>query len=170
MARDLLRRPPPCIPVRKNIAGLTAAARRHGLDELLEKHLLSGFLLTPGNRQEQWRLPAADIFRRRFPDTDWATLLTVPWIHVPIIAVQGGNGRFVTMMIGRLAGRGCLLVSAGERGGELPCIFEGDGYPHPLRHLDDFRQEDVPKKEKITNLEDALLCLKTAIRQVERFM
>ena len=57
-----------------------------------------------------------------------------------------------------------------ERGGGLPCTFEGDGYPHPLRHLDDFRQEDVPKKEKITNLEDALLCLKTAIRQVERFM
>jgi len=57
-----------------------------------------------------------------------------------------------------------------ERGGELPCIFEGDGYPHPLRHLNEFKKEDVPKKEKIANLEDALLCLKTAIRQVERFM
>ena len=102
MVRNLLRRPPPCIPAEKSIAGLKELARQHGLVELLEKHLLSGFLLTPLDRREQWRLPVDDIFRRRFPDTDWATLLTVPWIHVPIIAVQGGDGRLVTMMIGLL--------------------------------------------------------------------
>ena len=77
-----------------------ASARRPCLGELLEKHLLSGLLLTPPARREQWRLPVDDIFRRWFPDTDPTSLLTVPWIHVPILAVQGGNSRVVAMMIG----------------------------------------------------------------------
>ncbi len=56
---------------------------------------------------------------------------------------------------------------------DLPCTFEGDGYPHPLRHLPEYqesRQEDQPVSERVVNLEDALENLRTALRMVERFI
>ncbi len=66
---------------------------------------------------------------------------------------------------------GCKRIhSLLESPGELHCRFNGDGYPHPLRHLDGFDQVDEAKSEKVENLKDALVCLKTAIRQVERFI
>lgn len=83
------------------------------------------------------------------------------------------NRPLLDYKISRIRGTvlGCKRIhSLLERGGDLPCSFEGSGYPHPLRHLDDFTEEVEPKSEKIENLQDALTCLKTAIRQVERFM
>ena len=66
---------------------------------------------------------------------------------------------------------GCRRIhSLLEHGGDLPCRFEDDGYPHPLRHLPEFAGEPEPRSEKVENLRDALVGLKTAIRQVERFM
>ncbi len=61
-----------------------------------------------------------------------------------------------------------LLV---QHGSDLPCRFEIDnnGYPHPLRHIDSF-DDSEPRSEKVENLKDALNCLQTAIKQVERFM
>jgi hypothetical protein len=54
---------------------------------------------------------------------------------------------------------------------DLPCDFGAiNGYPHPLRHIKDFEEHDVPVSEKITNLQDALNNLKAAIRMVERFV
>ncbi|MDW7774378.1 MAG: CRISPR-associated primase-polymerase type A1 [Desulfobulbaceae bacterium] len=60
------------------------------------------------------------------------------------------------------------LMEQGAAG--LPCEFKGKGYPHPLRHLDGFTDDPEPKSEKIENLRDALLTLKTALEQVERFI
>jgi hypothetical protein len=83
------------------------------------------------------------------------------------------NRALLDYKISRVRGTvlGCRRIhSLLERGGELPCSFSGDGYPHPLRHLDDFTESAEPKSEKVENLQDALTCLKTAIRQVERFM
>ncbi|MBW2660226.1 MAG: DNA primase [Deltaproteobacteria bacterium] len=58
-----------------------------------------------------------------------------------------------------------------EHVADLPCRFEikDDGYPHPLRHIDDFIDSE-PKSEKVENMKDALSCLQVAIKQVERFM
>ncbi len=58
-----------------------------------------------------------------------------------------------------------------QHSSDLPCSFviQGNGYAHPLRHIENF-EADEPKSEKIENLKDALLCLQTAIKQVERFM
>ena len=56
---------------------------------------------------------------------------------------------------------------------ELPCIFEGEGYPHPLRHLAEYQEgerADMPLSEKVQNLEDAMENLRTALRMVERFL
>lgn len=83
------------------------------------------------------------------------------------------NRPLLDYKISRIRGTvlGCKRIhSLLEHGGDLPCRFAGKGYPHPLRHLDDFAGESEPKKEKTENLDDALTCLKTAIRQVERFM
>ena len=54
---------------------------------------------------------------------------------------------------------------------DLPCIFQtaNNGYPHPLRHIKG-QETTEPRSEKVVNLQDALNCLKTAIKQVERFM
>jgi len=52
---------------------------------------------------------------------------------------------------------------------DLPCRFAGEGYAHPLRHIEGFAQAEQPA-EKVENLKDALLCLRTAILQVERFL
>ncbi|MBM9536309.1 CRISPR-associated primase-polymerase type A1 [Desulfobulbus alkaliphilus] len=60
-----------------------------------------------------------------------------------------------------------LLDQAG--GSDLPCTFSGSGYPHPLLHLRQ-GQESPAVQEKVVNLKDALLSLKTAIVQVERFL
>ncbi|HHO48855.1 MAG TPA: DNA primase [Desulfobacteraceae bacterium] len=52
----------------------------------------------------------------------------------------------------------------------LPCEFRDKGYPHPLRHLEGFSDDPVPKSEKVENLRDALISLKTAIEQIDRFI
>jgi hypothetical protein len=83
------------------------------------------------------------------------------------------NRALLDYKISRVRGTvlGCKRIhSLLERGGDLPCTFDGNGYPHPLRHLKNFNEEVEPKSERIENLQDALTCLKTAIRQVERFM
>lgn len=54
-------------------------------------------------------------------------------------------------------------------GGELPCVFNKVDYSHPLLHLAEYREQPAPQ-EKVVNLQDALLSLKTAIIQVERFL
>jgi hypothetical protein len=56
-----------------------------------------------------------------------------------------------------------------DQPGELPCVFTGSGYPHPLRHLPE-AAETVAPQEKVQSLKDALLVLKTAIVLVERFL
>jgi hypothetical protein len=56
---------------------------------------------------------------------------------------------------------------------DLPCTFEGEGYPHPLRHLPEYEESgraDQPASERVVNLEDALENLRTALRMVERFI
>jgi tetratricopeptide (TPR) repeat protein len=95
-----IRPPQPGVPTQKRLAGIAASAEHHGLVELLEKHLLAGFLLTPRDLREQWPSSILGLAERLFPDTDPVLLLTASWIHVPILAVQGKNGRVVTMMIG----------------------------------------------------------------------
>ncbi|WP_457573881.1 CRISPR-associated primase-polymerase type A1 [Desulfolithobacter sp.] len=66
---------------------------------------------------------------------------------------------------------GCKRIhSLMEQGGGLPCEFEGSGYPHPLRHIKQFKNTGQPRSERIENLRDALDNLKAALRQVERFM
>ncbi|OQX18741.1 MAG: hypothetical protein BWK76_06615 [Desulfobulbaceae bacterium A2] len=66
---------------------------------------------------------------------------------------------------------GCKRIHSLLQGdvADLPCRFAGDGYPHPLRHIEDFTQPEQPA-ERVENLKDALLCLRTAILQVERFL
>ncbi len=65
---------------------------------------------------------------------------------------------------------GCKRIhSLLEQGSDLPCDFAGKGYPHPLRHVEGFSDEIQPKSEKVENLQDAIMCLKTAIVQVERY-
>jgi len=58
-----------------------------------------------------------------------------------------------------------------QHSGDLPCSFavQGREYAHPLLHIETFKSGE-PKSEKVENLKDALLCLQTAIRQVERFI
>jgi len=83
------------------------------------------------------------------------------------------NRPLLDYKISRIRGTvlGCKRIhSLLDQGADLPCRFEGGGYPHPLRHLDGWSGEMEPKNEKIVNLQDALICLKTAILQVERFM
>lgn len=96
------RPPPPAIPSGKCIAEITASAQQHGLTELLEKHLFGGFLLTPRDRQDLWPLSARDGAGRLFPGADLELLQAARWIHVPVLAVQGKNGRVVSMMLGLL--------------------------------------------------------------------
>ncbi|NLX19031.1 MAG: DNA primase [Desulfobulbus sp.] len=52
---------------------------------------------------------------------------------------------------------------------DLPCQFDRGPYPHPLLHLKE-HTEQLPIQEKAVSLKDALLALKTAIIQVERFL
>ena len=54
-------------------------------------------------------------------------------------------------------------------GGELPCSFDQCAYPHPLLYIAEYCQQP-PVQEKVVNLKDALLSLKTAIVQIERFL
>lgn len=83
------------------------------------------------------------------------------------------NRALLDYKISRIRGSvlGCKRIhSLLEHGGDLPCTFKEKGYPHPLRHLAEFTENQEQKSEKIENLKDALTCLKTAIHQVERFM
>lgn len=101
MARSLLRRPPPPdIPQGKCLAEIRSAAGRHGLTELLEKHLLSGFLLTLPERRKQWPLSLDNIAKQLSVDTDLKILQTASWIQVPILTVQGTRSQTISMLIG----------------------------------------------------------------------
>ena len=55
-------------------------------------------------------------------------------------------------------------------GGEIPCAFNQGGYPHPLLHLKEYQHPQPAVQETVVNLKDALLSLKTAIVQIERFL
>jgi len=85
------------------------------------------------------------------------------------------NRPLLDYKISRVRGNvlGCKRIHSllEQHGSDLPCRFEieDSGYPHPLRHIDDFDNSE-PKSEKVENLKDALSCLQTAIKQVERFM
>ena len=70
---------------------------------------------------------------------------------------------------------GCRRIHSllDQSNADLPCTFEGSGYPHPLRHLSEYRESeraDQPLSERVANLEDALENLRTALRMVERFL
>jgi len=94
-------------------------------------------------------------------------------LHHLFAALPEYNRPLLDYKISRIRGTvlGCKRIHRLlEHGGDLPCTFEGNDYPHPLRHLGDVVEETQPKSEKIENIRDALACLKTAIRQVERFM
>ncbi len=54
-------------------------------------------------------------------------------------------------------------------GGDLPCHFNRGGYAQPLLHLEEYAPQPA-MQEKVINLKDALVSLKTAIVQVERFL
>lgn len=56
------------------------------------------------------------------------------------------------------------------RTGELPCVFENGSYPHPLLHVPSFDDGNEQVSERVTDLQDALLSLKTAIEQIQRFL
>ncbi len=56
---------------------------------------------------------------------------------------------------------------------DMPCRFDGHGYPHPLRHLPQYDQKgegDMPVSQRVVNLEGAIENLRTALRMVERFL
>ena len=94
-------------------------------------------------------------------------------IHYLFAKLPEYNRPLLDYKISRIRGTvlGCKRIhSLLEQGSDLPCRFKSTGYPHPLRHLQDFSEELEPKSEKVENLQDALTCLKTAIIQVERFM
>jgi hypothetical protein len=112
VAQSLLRRPPPPgIPTERSIADITASARQQNLTELLAKHLLSGFLLTPEDRQPQWPISAADTVEDLFSGTGQKILQALSWIQIPILAVQGTRGRIIFMMSGLLPdSSGCYAV------------------------------------------------------------
>lgn len=58
-----------------------------------------------------------------------------------------------------------------DHNGQLPCRFDRGTYAHPLLHLPEHRDEEAqPISERVTNLQDALLGLKTAIEQVQRYL
>ncbi len=67
---------------------------------------------------------------------------------------------------------GCKRIhSLLDDGASLPCSFDqAKGYPHPLLHLAGFTGSDLPKSEKIENLQDAINNLRSAIIQVEKFL
>ena len=66
---------------------------------------------------------------------------------------------------------GCKRIHSllDQAGGDLPCAFGGSGYAHPLRHLH-LADEPAGMQERVIDLKDALVGLKTAIVQVERFL
>jgi len=85
------------------------------------------------------------------------------------------NRPLLDYKISRIRGAvlGCKRIHSLLEGqvGDLPCVFEQvSGYPHPLLHLPDFREQPVPVSERVVNLQDALLNLKTAIEQIQRFL
>lgn len=68
---------------------------------------------------------------------------------------------------------GCKRIhSLMEDGGaSLPCHFDkAKGYPHPLLHFENFKDNGLPKAEKIENFQAAVDNLKAAIIEFERFL
>ncbi len=85
------------------------------------------------------------------------------------------NRPLLDYKIGRVRGTplGCKRIHSllDDHGPDLPCVFTHGSYPHPLLHLSGYREDGLPQiSEKATNLQDAMLCLKTAIEQVQRFL
>ncbi len=103
IARSLLHKPPlAAIPSETCLSELALLAEQTGLTELFDRHLLSGFLLTPRNRQYQWPRSVHALAGRVFPVHEQKLTESTHWIQIPILAVQGTCGRVVTMMLGLL--------------------------------------------------------------------
>ena len=83
------------------------------------------------------------------------------------------NRPLLDFKISRIRGTviGCKRMHSllDQSGADLPCAFTGSGYAHPLRHLRSETDQQA-MQEKVIDLRDALLSLKTAIIQVERFL
>jgi hypothetical protein len=84
------------------------------------------------------------------------------------------NRPLLDYKISRIRGSvlGCKRIHSllDGRTGDLPCVFENGSYPHPLLHVPDFDGGNEQVSERVTNLQDALLSLKTAIEQIQRFL
>lgn len=68
---------------------------------------------------------------------------------------------------------GCKRIHklADEPVAELPCSFITNGYAHPLLHVEGYREKSCEAvSEKVTNMQDALVALKIAIEQMQRFL
>ncbi|MDX9833923.1 MAG: CRISPR-associated primase-polymerase type A1, partial [Desulfobulbus sp.] len=93
-------------------------------------------------------------------------------LHALLARQPEYNRPLLDFRISRIRGTvlGCRRIhQLLDHSGELPCVFAGSGYPHPLRHLDGQKDVAAPQ-EKVQSLKDALLVLKTAIVLVERFL
>ncbi|MBW1982936.1 MAG: DNA primase [Deltaproteobacteria bacterium] len=94
-------------------------------------------------------------------------------LHHLLSQVPEYNQHLVDYKISRLRGTplGCRRIhSLLSYEGDL-CPFErSSDYPHPLLHLEHWREEDAAKSEKITNLRAALENLRTAIMKTEAFL
>lgn len=95
-------------------------------------------------------------------------------LHHLISHIPDYNRPLLDFKISKIRGTplGCKRIHSlmdQASGGELPCRFDRGDYPHPLLHLEHYRSEP-PVQEKAICLQDALLALKTAIIQVERFL
>lgn len=87
------------------------------------------------------------------------------------------NRPLLDYKIGRIRGTvlGCKRIHSllEDHCPDLPCSFAYGGYQHPLLHIpgySDAPDGPLPVAERVTNLQDALLCLKTAIEQIQRFL
>lgn len=87
------------------------------------------------------------------------------------------NRPLLDYKISRIRGTvlGCKRIHSllDDHSADLPCTFPHAGYHHPLLHIPDYHDDadgPLPIAERVTNLQDALLCLKTAIEQIQRFL
>lgn len=96
-------------------------------------------------------------------------------LHHLLSALPDYNRPLLDYRISRVRGTvlGCKRIHALLEGhnGELPCRFEHCSYAHPLLHLPEHKgRQELPISERVTNLQDALLGLKTAIEQIQRYL
>lgn len=94
-------------------------------------------------------------------------------LHGVMAALPDYNPHKVDYQLSRLRGTplGCRRIHRLLAYDGPTCAFENPGtYEHPLRHLGGVGDPEAPVSEKIENLDGAIRNLKTAIRQVERFL